>query len=79
MSLKIEIDTKQILGRGAYGYVFKGSWNGKEVAVKRVQLLDLEEIIHDRELSALQRFDHSNVINLLCVQDDAHFRLNSFC
>ena len=36
--LKITTDESSELGRGSFGVVLKGKWNGKDVAVKKLQI-----------------------------------------
>lgn len=71
--LEVQLELDKVLGRGRYGFVFKGLLKGIEVAVKRIQLVDFE---NQREQIALQRFEHPNVIRLIHVEEDEHFRLN---
>lgn len=69
---QLEVCKTDILGKGAYGYVFKGWLSGVQVAVKRIQLPDLPESC--RESRALDRLYHPNVIKLLHIEDDDNFR-----
>jgi serine/threonine-protein kinase/endoribonuclease IRE1 len=68
----IKIDRSKILGTGSCGIVFEGTWNGKKVAVKRVQIANTESSKPEEE--ALQKLDHPNVIKLFDVQSDEDFR-----
>jgi hypothetical protein len=36
VSLSISIDRQKVLGKGAYGIVYEGTWKGRKVAVKRI-------------------------------------------
>lgn len=65
---------ERILGRGAFGTVFLGTLDGVEVAVKRVQLLDLEEGVHTREENAMKLLDHPNVLKLIHVEENEDFK-----
>lgn len=58
----LQLDTSQVLGRGSHGtMVYKGSFGGREVAVKRM-LLDFYDIA-SHEVRLLQESDnHPNVI-----------------
>lgn len=58
----LQLDTLQVLGRGSHGtMVYKGSFGGREVAVKRM-LLDFYDIA-SHEVSLLQESDgHPNVV-----------------
>ena len=37
VSLSMKFDRTSILGSGGYGVVFRGEWNNKIVAVKRIE------------------------------------------
>lgn len=69
----LEYDRSNILGRGGFAIVYGGTLNGKPVAVKRIQL-DMVANENKREEEALRRLDHSNVIDLLHVEDDDDFK-----
>lgn len=58
----LQLDTLQVLGRGSHGtIVYKGSFDGREVAVKRM-LVDFFDIA-SHEVSLLQESDsHPNVV-----------------
>jgi serine/threonine protein kinase len=53
--------------------VFCGTLNGLPLAVKRIQLHDLEESIH-REETTMRQLDHPNVLKLLHVQENEDFK-----
>lgn len=62
-----------ILGRGGYGFVFRGSYEDKQVAIKRTQLCQLENNnIH--EIEGYAKLEHQNVIKILRCKDDNVFR-----
>ncbi len=66
---RIEYDRSNILGRGGFAVVFRGTFDGKPVAVKRLQE-DTVAIDVQREETALRRLDHPNVIRLIHVEND---------
>lgn len=68
----IKIRRNKILGEGCYGQVFKGVWNGKKVAVKRIYQQFSEHNI--REELTLKRLNHPNVLKLLHVENDEEYR-----
>ena len=71
MSSKITFDrTNPPLGEGGYGSVFLGKFNGKEVAVKKVEL---HKVVENEEL-ALKQLDHPNIIKLLHSESDNDFK-----
>ena len=51
----LEYDDQVVLGRGAYGIVFNGSFQQVPVAVKRTQVADQNDEITDREEKAFKR------------------------
>ena len=68
---KITFDrNKPPLGEGGYGSVFLGKFNGKEVAVKKVEL---HKVVENEEL-ALEQLDHPNIIKLLHSESDKDFK-----
>lgn len=71
--MKIECDSRQILGRGLYGTVFRGIYEDRPVAVKRIQKIDLEDA-NFREEKALKKLRHPNVIRLVQIEEDDIFK-----
>lgn len=71
---KISFDTQQILGKGCEGtFVFRGEFDGRDVAVKR--LLPECFTIADREVELLRESDsHANVIRYFSTEQDSQFR-----
>ncbi len=63
----------KLLGRGGFGTVFEGEWKQQKVAVKKLQLTDLN-CDHTREEEAMAKFDHPNVLKLFAVQQDDEFK-----
>lgn len=62
-------EKENILGKGAFATVFKGVLNGLPVAVKRVQLVDIE-VGNEREMLAMKKLDHPNVVKLYHSHED---------
>lgn len=60
-----------ILGKGAYATVFRGFFNGVQVAVKRVQLVDIND---EREILAMEKLNHQNVVKLYHAHEDGEFK-----
>ena len=57
---------ESIIGRGTFGYVFVGKLNEKEVAVKRVQRVDVDA----REEEAFRQLGpHENIVQLFHAED----------
>lgn len=69
----MQYDKKELLGKGGYGSVFLGTFEGKRVAVKRIELIG-EDVLDDNELKALQQLDHPHVIKLLHFESDDNFK-----
>lgn len=71
---KIIFDPNVILGRGCEGtVVYKGRFDGREVAVKRV-VSDFFNLA-DREVHLLRESDtHPHVIRYFCMEADSQFR-----
>ncbi|KAI9561073.1 hypothetical protein GHT06_012029 [Daphnia sinensis] len=65
---------EHILGRGAFACVFGGTLNGIPVAVKRIQLHDLEAEIQAREENILKSMDHENVLKILHIEENEDFK-----
>ncbi len=68
--MHIEHDPSVRLGQGGYGSVFPGTFRGRQVAVKRVALIDADE----KEENALQQLDHFNVVKLYHVEINGPFK-----
>ncbi|KZS11439.1 Uncharacterized protein APZ42_024219 [Daphnia magna] len=67
--MKILIDGNPLLGQGTYATVFKGTFGGREVAVKRVQLHHVDK----REEDAMLKLEHPNIVKLLYYEKDNDF------
>jgi hypothetical protein len=63
--------TNEMLGQGRYGEVYSGSYQEKNVAIKKVPLKYLPE---DREKIAMINLKHQNLLRLLHVADDPVYR-----
>ena len=70
--MKIQYDEDNILGRGCYTIVFRGTFNRQPVAVKRIQLIDV--IGNGEDEADLANLYHPNVVKLLHSESDAHFK-----
>jgi predicted Ser/Thr protein kinase len=67
----IIIDRCKLIGQGCYGIVFEGTWKGKKVAVKRIQIENVENNLGEE---AMQKIDHPNVVKLYHVESTSDFR-----
>jgi hypothetical protein len=68
----VTIDRAKILGKGNFGIVFEGAWCDLKVAVKRIPIENAAS--SKREESALQKFNHENVIKLFHVEENDDFK-----
>lgn len=71
---KIIFDPKKVLGKGCEGtFVYKGEFDGRAVAVKR--LLPDCFTVADREVALLRESDaHENVVRYFCTEQDRMFK-----
>ena len=72
--MKVQYDEDQVLGRGCYAIVFRGTFNRQPVAVKRIQLIDASG---EEEEAALCSLHHPNVVKLVHSENDAHFKYHA--
>eukprot|EP00047_Mylnosiga_fluctuans_P022388 m.118884 g.118884 ORF g.118884 m.118884 type:complete len:859 (-) comp9244_c0_seq2:291-2867(-) len=70
---KLTVDMRALLGHGSHGtIVFKGRYEGRDVAVKRI----LSEFVSvaEQEVELLRRADHHpNVVRYFCLEHDGEF------
>jgi hypothetical protein len=65
-------DNKIILGQGGYGIVYEDIWDGRKVAVKRIEIFRTTN--NEREEDAMHKLDHRNVVKLFHVEKDKDFK-----
>ncbi|KAI9561021.1 hypothetical protein GHT06_011977 [Daphnia sinensis] len=73
----VDYNRDKALGVGASGQVFLGTFNGTNVAVKRILKTagrNLNEAVQKKEEEIMKNLDHPNVLKLLDVQDDENFK-----
>ena len=70
----LEFDRKNILGQGVNSVVIRGTFNGEEVAVKRVPLINSVEKRLLENNQKLSRLNHPNIVQFKHYQDDDDFR-----
>ena len=71
----LEFDRENLIGKGGYGSVFRGIFNGEKVAVKRMELIKFLD--NNRELEnnqKLSRLDHPNIVQFKHYEQDNIFR-----
>jgi len=59
-----------LLGKGSCGSVYRRTFRGDHVAVKKVQLVDLDK----REEEAMRELSHPNVIRLFDTREEGEFK-----
>lgn len=65
--MKIEIDRDALLGQGCDYFIYRGKFNRRPIAVKRVLL----EFFNDNEERSWRQLDHRNIVKLFhCERDD---------
>ena len=76
VNMSFSFERQKVLGKGNFGVVFEGNWNGQRVAVKRINLMDLETRRNGEESpeEVLKNLDHLNVIKLFHVDSDMDFK-----
>jgi serine/threonine protein kinase len=79
---KITDNYQELIGRGGFGQVYKGTWHGRQVAVKEirspwrcstvVEARSFAKMIQ-REVEALSAVQHRNIIGLLglCMDNES--------
>ena len=69
--MEIQFDDKVRLGEGAYGSVFPGTFQGNNVAVKRVLVINAT---NENEENIMQQLNHPNIVKLLYFCSDNTFK-----
>ncbi len=65
---------RDILGKGTFGIVFRGSYRDEEAAVKRLELARLMDAGDDREVKLQIDLEHDNVLRILSVDEDEDYK-----
>ena len=63
----------KLIGRGQYGQVYRGTYEGSKVAIRRV----LTDGV-DREYEEMKKLNHPNVLKLLHLEDKDPLRFFYF-
>jgi serine/threonine protein kinase len=73
----VRADESRIIGEGSFGWVFKGSYCGREMAIKRLKLVNAE-VVADliREASLMSEIRHPNVVMFYGLWRDNSNRLH---
>ncbi|KZR97094.1 Uncharacterized protein APZ42_008228 [Daphnia magna] len=80
----MNFNQNEVLGEGCSALVFKGTFIGKEVAVKRILRIvgnNLDEAAQRKEEETMKILDHQNVLKLIEVENDTNFKylILEFC
>ncbi|WNE39998.1 MAG: Serine/threonine-protein kinase PknD [Mycoplasmataceae bacterium] len=59
-STESPIQLTKLLGKGAFGEVYRGKWHGQSVAIKKIPANNLKDI--DKEIKALKQLNHDNIV-----------------
>ena len=62
------------LGKGGFGLVYRGTFRGRDVAIKKVRINDPTPEKAAREYDVILKLDHPNVLKLLHVKKMNGFR-----
>ena len=75
-SFEVDQTTKNELGHGAYGIVFRGTniHTREDVAIKKVTRNSMTQTYITRELTFMTRCKHENIIKLLWSEEDEYSR-----
>ena len=75
----MKYDMNQILGNGSTGRVYRGTYKNKNVAIKRVYVSEVKVV--DKEVKALGKTFHSNIVQLLhhAVNREYHYMALELC
>ena len=68
-----ELQGKERIGQGSFSVVYRATWLGCEVAVKKLQELEGFQGDYPKELEILMRIPHPHIVQLLgfCIEDHA--------
>lgn len=58
------------IGAGSFGKVFKGRWNGMDVAVKVIEHSGSSAEAVQQEMEMMMSFQHKNIVRWVCLTED---------
>ncbi len=74
MPMEIHFNRSDLIGKGAFATVFKGSYRGRLVAIKRIGLSQQPKDVMSREETALKLLNgHPNIVEFLHAENDDDF------
>jgi len=62
------------IGKGSFGQVFRGVYEAKEVAIKRILIVDMDEGKKDIK-TLIKTWNHPNILNYVGTEKNTVFRL----
>jgi hypothetical protein len=74
--LEFKLEFGSVISSGFYRALFRGSFNGEKVAIKRVRADRTK--FQSKENKILGQFNHPNVIKLFQVTQDVNYRSVGF-
>ena len=72
-SREIKFERENVLG-ASNSPVYRGTFDGKTVAVKRILKSNESSLTEDREIAAQIRLNHQNVVKMITAEEDDDFR-----
>lgn len=68
----VNYNKKDVLGKGSFGTVFSGIFQGSKIAVKRIDVTKVSD--SNQETHFQTHLDHVNILKVLEVFEDDDFR-----
>lgn len=62
-----QIKKKELIGKGRYGEVWLGQWNGEDVAIKIFSTLDEDSWRREEEIFQTQMLHHENIVRFIAL------------
>lgn len=73
---KLSYSSNNFIGEGGFAFVFRGKFQGQDVAVKRIQLHPSSTgQLTDNEIEFQSKLKHNNILQILTWKEDSNFRL----
>jgi len=71
---KLSYNPVNVIGQGSFGIVYKGSYNNKQVAVKRIQRShDVNESVRQEVELMIKVGAHPNSLRYICTHVDNYY------
>lgn len=70
------LNVGEVLGQGSFGKVFKGRWNGQDVAIKAVEFDSSQDQEYDQETALMAQCQDRRIVQLLGIcKEPNHYSL----